>query len=88
MNVVLFGSVGLVLIMMFIPALGLGLGFQGLLGAVMILLFGFLFVTVSSRLTECPSPGSTTSSTLAPRARSAASASCARPTGITRSALP
>jgi len=51
MNVVLFGSLGLVLIMMCIPALGLGFNFQGLLGAVMILIFGFLFVTVSSRLT-------------------------------------
>jgi uncharacterized oligopeptide transporter (OPT) family protein len=51
MNVVLFGSLGLVLIMMAIPALGLGFSFQGLLGALMILLFGFLFVTVSSRLT-------------------------------------
>ena len=52
MTVVLFGSLG--------PgarpdadsaALGLGLSLQGLLGALMILLFGFLFVTVSSRLT-------------------------------------
>ncbi|HEY7157547.1 MAG TPA: oligopeptide transporter, OPT family [Gemmataceae bacterium] len=51
MNVVLFGSVGLVVVMMLVPALGLGFGFQGLLGALMILLFGFLFVTVSSRLT-------------------------------------
>jgi uncharacterized oligopeptide transporter (OPT) family protein len=51
MNVVLFGSIGLVIIMMLVPALGLGFGFQGLLGALMILLFGFLFVTVSSRLT-------------------------------------
>jgi putative OPT family oligopeptide transporter len=51
MNVVLFGSLGLVVIMMLVPALGLGFGFQGLLGALMILLFGFLFVTVSSRLT-------------------------------------
>jgi putative OPT family oligopeptide transporter len=51
MTFVLFGSLGLVLIMMAVPALGLGFSFQGLLGAVMILLFGFLFVTVSSRLT-------------------------------------
>ncbi|HEY7326020.1 MAG TPA: oligopeptide transporter, OPT family [Gemmataceae bacterium] len=51
MYVVLLGSLGLVLIMMCIPALGLGFSFQGLLGALMILLFGFLFVTVSSRLT-------------------------------------
>jgi len=51
MYVVLFGSLGLVVVLMLIPSLGLGLGLQGLLGAVMILLFGFLFVTVSSRLT-------------------------------------
>jgi putative OPT family oligopeptide transporter len=51
MNVVLFGSLGLVVVLMFVPSLGLGFGPQGLLGALMILLFGFLFVTVSSRLT-------------------------------------
>jgi uncharacterized oligopeptide transporter (OPT) family protein len=51
MNVVLFGSLGLVAVLMAVPALGLGFSFQGLLGALMILLFGFLFVTVSSRLT-------------------------------------
>jgi uncharacterized oligopeptide transporter (OPT) family protein len=51
MQVVLFGSLGLVVILMCIPSLGLGFNFQGLLGALMILLFGFLFVTVSSRLT-------------------------------------
>ena len=36
---------------MFIPSLGLGLSVSGFLGAVMIMVFGFLFVTVSSRLT-------------------------------------
>ncbi|MCI0455984.1 MAG: OPT/YSL family transporter [Gemmataceae bacterium] len=51
MTTVIFGSLGLVLFLMFVPALGLGLSLWGLLGAVMILLFGFLFVTVSSRLT-------------------------------------
>jgi putative OPT family oligopeptide transporter len=51
MNVVLFGSLGLVAALMFIPSLGLGLSPWGLLGALLILLFGFLFVTVSSRLT-------------------------------------
>jgi putative OPT family oligopeptide transporter len=51
MGVVLFGSLGLVLALMCVPSLGLGLSVWGLLGAVMILLFGFLFVTVSSRLT-------------------------------------
>jgi putative OPT family oligopeptide transporter len=51
MNVVLLGSLGLILILMAVPSLGLGFSLQGGLGAVMILLFGFLFVTVSSRLT-------------------------------------
>jgi len=51
MKVVLFGSLGLVLALMFVPSLGLGVSLWGLLGAGMILLFGFLFVTVSSRLT-------------------------------------
>ncbi len=51
MSVVLFGSLGLVLVMMFVPSLGLGLSLWGLVGALMILVFGFLFVTVSSRLT-------------------------------------
>jgi putative OPT family oligopeptide transporter len=51
MSVVLFGSLGLVAVLMLVPSLGLGVGLWGLLGALMILLFGFLFVTVSSRLT-------------------------------------
>jgi putative OPT family oligopeptide transporter len=51
MTVVLYGSLALVVILAAVPQLGLGLSFQGLLGAAMILLFGFLFVTVSSRLT-------------------------------------
>jgi putative OPT family oligopeptide transporter len=51
MTVVIFGSLALVVALAAIPQLGLGLSAEGLLGAVMILLFGFLFVTVSSRLT-------------------------------------
>jgi putative OPT family oligopeptide transporter len=51
MAVVVFGSIGMVIVLMCIPALGLGLTFEGFLGALMILVFGFLFVTVSSRLT-------------------------------------
>ncbi|HXG11264.1 MAG TPA: oligopeptide transporter, OPT family [Gemmataceae bacterium] len=51
MKVVIFGSLALVLVLAAVPQLGLGLTLQGILGAVMILLFGFLFVTVSSRLT-------------------------------------
>jgi putative OPT family oligopeptide transporter len=51
MRVVIFGSLGLVVALAAVPQLGLGLTVQGILGALMILLFGFLFVTVSSRLT-------------------------------------
>jgi putative OPT family oligopeptide transporter len=51
MAVVVFGSIGMVVALMCVPALGLGFTFEGLLGALMILVFGFLFVTVSSRLT-------------------------------------
>lgn len=51
LTVVLYGSVGLVVALAAVPQLGLGLSLAGVLGAVMILLFGFLFVTVSSRLT-------------------------------------
>jgi uncharacterized oligopeptide transporter (OPT) family protein len=51
MNVVLFGCLGLVIVLAAVPQLGLGLSLEGILGAVMILVFGFLFVTVSSRLT-------------------------------------
>jgi putative OPT family oligopeptide transporter len=51
MSVVVFGSLALVLALAAVPQLGLGLTLQGILGAIMILLFGFLFVTVSSRLT-------------------------------------
>ena len=51
MQVVLFGSVGMVLALAAAPSLGLGFTPAGLLGAGMILVFGFLFVTVSSRLT-------------------------------------
>jgi OPT family oligopeptide transporter len=51
MITVLFGSIGLVLIIAAIPQLGLGFNLLGILGALMILVFGFLFVTVSSRLT-------------------------------------
>jgi putative OPT family oligopeptide transporter len=51
MYVVLFGSLALVAALMFVPSLGLGPTPWGLLGALLILVFGFLFVTVSSRLT-------------------------------------
>ena len=50
-TVVFFGSLALVIALAAVPQLGLGFTLQGILGAVMILLFGFLFVTVSSRLT-------------------------------------
>lgn len=51
MTVVFYGSLALVVVLAAIPQLGLGLTLTGLLGACLILLFGFLFVTVSSRLT-------------------------------------
>jgi putative OPT family oligopeptide transporter len=51
MIAVLVGSVGMVIVLMCIPAMGLGLTFKGFVGAMMVLVFGFLFVTVSSRLT-------------------------------------
>jgi uncharacterized oligopeptide transporter (OPT) family protein len=51
LTVVLYGSIGLVIVLAAIPQLGLGLTLEGVLGAIMILVFGFLFVTVSSRLT-------------------------------------
>ena len=50
-TVVLFGSLALVLTMTLVPQLDLGFSVLGIAGACMILLFGFLFVTVSSRLT-------------------------------------
>jgi putative OPT family oligopeptide transporter len=49
--VVVAGSAGLVVAIAATPSLGLGFGFKGFLGAILIVLFGFLFVTVSSRLT-------------------------------------
>lgn len=51
MTIVLFGSIALVVIVAAVPQMGLGLNASGLLSALMILIFGFLFVTVSSRLT-------------------------------------
>jgi putative OPT family oligopeptide transporter len=49
--VVVFGSLGLILALAASPSLGLGFNLLGLVGALFIVLFGFLFVTVSSRLT-------------------------------------
>ena len=49
--VVILGALALVLAMAAIPNLGLGVTAHGLIGAGLIVLFGFLFVTVSSRLT-------------------------------------
>jgi putative OPT family oligopeptide transporter len=51
MSFVVFGCIGLLAALLVAPSLGLGLNTAGLAGAGMILLFGFLFVTVSSRLT-------------------------------------
>jgi uncharacterized oligopeptide transporter (OPT) family protein len=49
--VVLFGCLGLVIVLAAVPQLGLGVSLEGILGAILILILGFLFVTVSSRLT-------------------------------------
>ncbi|CAN5445599.1 hypothetical protein BH11PLA2_BH11PLA2_15410 [soil metagenome] len=51
MSVVIFGSIALIVGLMVAPSLGLGFSTAGIAGAAMILVFGFLFVTVSGRLT-------------------------------------
>jgi putative OPT family oligopeptide transporter len=51
MAVVMVGCLVLILLLTISPNLGLGLSWHGLLGAVLVVVFGFLFVTVSSRLT-------------------------------------
>jgi putative OPT family oligopeptide transporter len=51
MRIVLFGCLGLVIVLAAVPQLGLGVSLEGILGAILILVLGFLFVTVSSRLT-------------------------------------
>jgi putative OPT family oligopeptide transporter len=51
MGVVVAGSALLVFLLAMSSQLGLGLTLHGLLGAVLVIVFGFLFVTVSSRLT-------------------------------------
>lgn len=49
--VVFLGSLAMIVALAALPNLGLGLSLHGLLGALLIVLFGFLFVTVSARLT-------------------------------------
>lgn len=51
MILVVVGSLILVALLAAIPQLGLGLSLTGFAGAFMIVVFGFLFVTVSARLT-------------------------------------
>ncbi|HWE00765.1 MAG TPA: oligopeptide transporter, OPT family [Tepidisphaeraceae bacterium] len=51
MSTVLFGTIGLIAALAAAPRLGLGLSVEGVAGAALIVFFGFLFVTVSSRLT-------------------------------------
>lgn len=51
LGLVFSGSLLLVLALMMVPQLGLGFGFTGFVAAMMIVVFGFLFVTVASRLT-------------------------------------
>jgi putative OPT family oligopeptide transporter len=48
---VVLGCVGLVIALAASPELGLGWSLHGVVGALLIVFFGFLFVTVSSRLT-------------------------------------
>ncbi|MBI3297031.1 MAG: oligopeptide transporter, OPT family [Elusimicrobia bacterium] len=50
-KVVLGGSLAIILAVAATPQLGLGFGLSGILGGILIVLFGFMFVTVSSRLT-------------------------------------
>jgi len=49
--IVIFGSLGLLVALMAVPQLGLGFNSQGAIGAALVMCFGFLFVTVSARLT-------------------------------------
>jgi putative OPT family oligopeptide transporter len=51
LKVVIFGSLALVLMLAASKELGLGFGPFGLIAGLLIVVFGFLFVTVSSRLT-------------------------------------
>ncbi len=51
LGIVFVASCLLVLALMMVPQLGLGFGFTGMVAALMIVVFGFLFVTVASRLT-------------------------------------
>jgi uncharacterized oligopeptide transporter (OPT) family protein len=51
LNVVLYGSLALILALSLFPNLGLGFNVAGIAGSVLIVFFGFLFVTVSARLT-------------------------------------
>jgi putative OPT family oligopeptide transporter len=45
------GCIGLIVALMAVPQLGLGFSMYGAIGALLIVFFGFLFVTVSARLT-------------------------------------
>jgi len=51
LSVVVLGALVLVLGLAAVPSLGLGVTTHGIIGACLIVVFGFLFVTVSSRLT-------------------------------------
>ena len=51
MSFVLLGTIGMVLALAALPGVGLGFSLYGIIGAILIVFFGFLFVTVSSRLT-------------------------------------
>jgi putative OPT family oligopeptide transporter len=47
----LFGAIGLVVALVAAPNVGLGFSAEGIVGGVLVVAFGFLFVTVSARLT-------------------------------------
>jgi putative OPT family oligopeptide transporter len=47
----IFGSIGLVIALVAIPNVGLGFSPEGIMGGILVVAFGFLFVTVSARLT-------------------------------------
>jgi len=46
-----FGSIALVVALVALPNVGLGFSTEGIMGGVLVVAFGFLFVTVSARLT-------------------------------------
>jgi putative OPT family oligopeptide transporter len=77
MSVVFLGSIALVFALAAFPSLGLGFSLYGIVGAMLIVFFGFLFVTVSSRLTG--QIGSSSNPIWSPSRRCRSRRSCASP---------